>query len=140
MRNHNWGHFRITFRQPKLFSCGSWFARCPYHKLSDKTACTKTLAIRSPDECDSRASLIAIYMWCNSALEHTRKRDHGAHPIADKREILPWSVVQEQMPTADPPAPLLTDEQLDCPEPEAKSGADDHDADEDALPASSIDA
>lgn len=44
-QNHYWGKFnqlRLTYRKPTgPFSCGNCFARCPWHKVSDATGCTR---------------------------------------------------------------------------------------------------
>ena len=68
LKNHDWGPFRITYRPPKgPLALGAWFARCPFHKLSEKTDCTRTSTIGAPDDGSRTAALRSLYMWCNSA-------------------------------------------------------------------------
>ena len=75
------------------------------------------MTVGGPGEEDRRAALLAAYMWCNEAPRHRRKRDHGAVAPAGPREVLPWDIVQAQLPTEPTPDPLLDDDALDAQDP-----------------------
>ena len=97
--NHHWGVFRVTVRRPTETSFGSWFVRCPFHRLNEKTSCTRTIGITGPTVDDRRFALYSLYTWCNAAREHVRKSDHRAHPLpVVAAEIMPYDVLVAQHP------------------------------------------
>ena len=54
---------------------GQWFAVCPFHRLSTKTGCTKSLSLRSAN--DAHTALRLMKLWCLQAALFTYKRDHS---------------------------------------------------------------
>ena len=117
--NHDWGVFRVTIRPPRgdrFGKFGAWFARCPFHKFSAKTLCSREMSIAGPTLDDRRLALYSLYEWCNAAVLYDRRIAHRGHPKPTMIEdILPIDVLEAQRPS-DPPDPsdLKTDAQLDA--------------------------
>eukprot|EP00971_Amphidinium_carterae_P096489 1909440-Amphidinium_carterae.2 len=77
--NHFWpgpSGFRITVRVGPGGGVIAWTARCPFHKLSQRTLCKKHITVTSSD--DSARGLRLLYHWCNCAVHYNRKRDHAS--------------------------------------------------------------
>ena len=122
--NHSWGSFRITIRPPTggPRSHGSWFARCPYHKVG-KTWCNRTSTMRGPSEQDSKIALRILYEWCNRARGWTRKRDHMAWPPCDPNDLPDDEILCAQLPRPlDPDECILSDYELDMTELPSRRG------------------
>ena len=81
IRSHAWGPFTILYRpatpaQPKP----AFEATCFAHAKVGKTMCKKTLLCLGGDEDDEDdldATRLMLYAWCNEALKHKNKGQHG---------------------------------------------------------------
>jgi hypothetical protein len=93
----DWGVFRITPKQPgggtwTGGAFGGFSARCPFHKLSNKTGCKKWSRIRGPSAEDREAAYLRVLFWCSQARSFDRQRHHVACELPD---VLPsWEFIQ----------------------------------------------
>ena len=125
MKTTQWGHFRITPKQPsKTNKFGGWQASCPYHRRNDVTGCKKYIAV--PDDgAEARdAALRAVILWCSRAPSFDRQWKHmGFHPATN--DAPPWPMLHIS-PTMFLPRPEIpeTDVKLDgAAAPKAKANA-----------------
>ena len=47
-----WGPFYLTYSETKSYVHGRWMARCPFHRKSEKTGCTRTATCSSEADYD----------------------------------------------------------------------------------------
>jgi hypothetical protein len=69
----SWGPFRLTLSNKAsiAYPHGRWQATCPYHAKNSKTACTRSMSLRSLEDVD-RVKLFLMH-WCIQALAFYRK-------------------------------------------------------------------
>ena len=119
-----WGPFRLTFSSESIRPpFGQWQATCPYHAVSDKTKCKKSIQLRSLDDKERTRDLLK--QWCLAAPNVDRRRRHA--------ELLPrsYTVVAPEvlearlalLPVPPDPDNLQTDEVLDALESSAAAKA-----------------
>ena len=113
----DWGPdnaFRIHFTSADLKPpYGQWQATCYYHKLSDKTACTRTVSCLHAGGSDNARRLCML--WCLHAPAHSRRRFHKAVPV-HSFEVLDECILQARCAELPPPPArelLKGDDQLD---------------------------
>ena len=59
------GHFYLTYSESATCPMGRWQALCPYHKLNDRTACTRSMSLRVPEDKDRlRVVIKKLVPWC----------------------------------------------------------------------------
>jgi len=63
---------------------GRWQGTCPYHALSEKTGCTKSISLKSAH--DSARCKLLVMWWCIQAPEFSRKRFHGSVSLRSMEE------------------------------------------------------
>ena len=111
--SRRWGVFLLTFvKQDGSRKHGAWQATCPFHAKSKVTGCRKTVNIRAPgDEAASFRAQELVRLWCSTAPNYSRQREHIAwnphfHELPDP-EVLDRSCITD-LPTA-----VMNDEDLD---------------------------
>ena len=119
-----WGDFTFTWMPPhKRGPHGAWAVACPYHKLNDRTSCTKAMSVRADPE-SKQTTCQLLKMWCLQAAQHDRKRLHSL--VDFKSWDIPSNAVLEARLAAMPPPPprrlLVGDDVLDA---NASGGAQD---------------
>ena len=118
-----WGstHIYLTFSDAvKKPPHGQWMIRCPYHKKSSVTACTKSMALDAPTAKEKDEVKRRLMEWALLGPTFTRKSHHGnVQPRQWKllgRPILSEAVLDakaQMLPL--PPADLKTDAELGQP-------------------------
>lgn len=116
-QSEHWGPFYLTWSDATTRPpYGAWQARCPFHRLNEKTACTKSIALKDPGSKDSCRLLLMT--WCLQYSAYSRKRDHGALQLRAV-EVLPLEVLNSRLaevPQAPPAREVKTDVELDAEE------------------------
>lgn len=79
-RGNCFGVFRFT-RKPKAGRFGSIQAECPFHKLSKKSKCRRTVLLNGPTPQDQFDVLKSLMWWCTMASSFDRQREHIVEPI-----------------------------------------------------------
>ena len=122
-----WGLFRFTWSNPeKRPPHGQWHVKCPFHRLSQKTGCTRALKAGETEDSKDLAKRV-LQGWCLQAPSHERKSSHCAIPLKN-HEALPAEILEFRLASLpQPPDILLADDELDAleeaePEAEAKEG------------------
>ena len=114
----NWGPFRMTWTPAeKRPPYGQWQARCPWHRLNETTACTKSKH-SGPTEEDKMLALRTLQTWCLRATIHTKKRYHAADRIKED-DVLPAELLSRklaELPAPPPADQVRTDAELDAEE------------------------
>ena len=122
-----WGPFRFTYasRAPH----GAWQVTCPYHKLSSKTRCTRSMKLG--DKPEARDICVrALMNWCLQAPQYRTKKAHASMPCRVE-DVLDQGILDARLLSLEePPAVVRTDkeieeeeaseEQSDAPEPDTK--------------------
>ena len=109
----DWGPFRFTFTGPhKRPPHGQWQANCPYHRLSERTGCTRAMQA-GPTEQTKEEAKRTLQTWCLLAPHHDRKRHHTSACVKSS-DVLPQGLLDIRLsalklPAGKPP----TDEELD---------------------------
>lgn len=112
LSSYRWGHFYFTWSPPeKRPPHGSWQARCPYHRLNEKTACTKSYGLRNPDQIEH--CRLVLQNWCIQARAYSRKRDHGSVSL-HAMELLPVGLLEARLLELPVPHMVKTDAELDA--------------------------
>ena len=119
--NHSWGCFRLTLRTVATGSDGgperyAWFARCPFHKTSDKTSCTRTISFQSqPGEFQAacRSTLLRLRWWCLAGVDLDRRWKHKSVEMPEGMRLIE-SVLDAQCTEVRPIGPILSDADLDA--------------------------
>lgn len=109
----DFGPFRITYTTPeKRPPHGQWQARCLYHRLNERTACTKACQC-GPNPADKEFRKRWLLTWCLQAPLYDRKRTHALAQVA-QREVLPQELLDRKLlDLAPPPLAPRTDVDLD---------------------------
>ena len=114
----DWGSFRFTFtdasaRPPR----GQWQAKCRFHKLNDKTWCTRSMTIGSA-EGSKDLTLRLLKGWCVQAGKFKKKKDHARMALRPA-DALPDEVLDSLLGDMPPvPSLVVPDDQMpDEPEP-----------------------
>ena len=117
LRSSRWGVSGITPKQPGSAGSGrfgGWEARCPFHKLNDKSGCKRFLRITGPSPQDQTNTLRRLLYWCSVAQEYNRQRLHlGFLPPLE--ECPPVALIMSRKIT-DKPQSVKTDDALDAEE------------------------
>ena len=112
----SWGPFRLTFsnKTPASFPHGRWQATCPYHAKNSKTACTRSMGLRSPEDVD-RVKLLMMH-WCIQAFAFDRKWKHSKFPLKDSDVLPEERMFAKALTLPEPPSKeeLLDDDFLDA--------------------------
>ena len=114
----DWGSFRFTFtdasaRPPR----GQWQAKCRFHKLNDKTWCTRSMTIGSA-EGSKDLTLRLLKGWCVQAGKFKKKKDRARMALRPA-DALPDEVLDSLLGDMPPvPSLVVPDDQMpDEPEP-----------------------
>eukprot|EP00435_Cladocopium_sp_Y103_P036773 s1919_g9.t1 len=112
----DWGPFRFTFTgQNKRPPHGQWQANCPYHRLNDRTGCTRAMQAGPSEETKQEAKR-KLQTWCLLAPHHARKRHHTSAYLTSS-DVLPQEILNIRLSALTPPiAKPPTDEELDAAE------------------------
>lgn len=113
-----WGPFALTFTPPKgeHNRHGRWQGLCPYHAKNSKTACTRSIALKSSDAAEMDKCKLVVMYWCLQACTVYRHKWHKAVRVTDDM-LLPEDVMLLRAMMMPPPPPkdeLLDDEFLDA--------------------------
>ena len=108
-----WGPFRFTFTTAeKRPPHGQYQAHCPFHRLSDKTGCTRAMQVGPSKETKEEAKRM-LQSWCLLAPLHSRKRHHTAAYIK-RADVLPQEILDQKLTLLRAPAAkAATDQELD---------------------------
>ena len=125
--NHNWGCFRMTLRRGGTHD--AWQVKCPWHRKSEKTGCTKSLNIimldgKSKEEC-SAMTLLFLKQWANTAFNYDTKWKHAAYNVDDwnAEALLPEEVIEAQCIHVEPEEEVIPDDALPACLPGAGGGS-----------------
>ena len=96
-----WGGFYLTWsapeRRPPL---GQWSVVCPYHLKSQRTDCTKSMAVTPRQGKDRVRDLLKL--WCLQADQHERKWQHSAVHFKDS-DVPPEAMLESRLLEMVPP-------------------------------------
>ena len=108
------GTFRMTWTPPeKRPPHGQWQVRCPWHRLSDSTACTKARQA-GPTEETKDLALRILQTWALRAPLHTLKRNHASDTVRAE-DVLPAEVLASRVAALPrPPSMPPTDAEQDA--------------------------
>lgn len=111
----DWAPFRFIFSGPETKPPhGQWQATCPYHRLNDKTLCTKSMSIGMSGKESSKRIL---QWWCLQAPLYNRRRLHGgARMVASSAVPAPEIMEARRAALPVPPPVAPTDLALDAAE------------------------
>ena len=112
----DWGPFRFTFTGPdKRPPHGQWQAHCPFHRLSDRTGCTRAM-MAGPTEQTKQEAKRKLQTWCLLAPHHDRKRHHTSAYLKSS-DVLPEGLLDIRLSALKlPTGKAPTDEELDAAE------------------------
>ena len=118
--NHTSGPFRFTMKHKG--GRFSWQCTCPFHRLSAKTACKKTMRLTlgtSSFEAEADRVHGMLQHWANQAVKYSRQRHHVALDV-DADSMPSDDVVRAQAIEDAPRHRVQTDKELDGGEDDAE--------------------
>ena len=124
----NWHGFRLTWVAPRKGGRGGWQGTCPYHrKAMTVTLCKKTISVSNSGDAEAAVAnaLLRMKMWCISAADYSRHRDHMNAALVDPaagEDVL--EQLAESLQTQRGHLPVHRDDELDAAAaPEAATGS-----------------